>query len=106
MKRALLIASGIVAVMILTACSKQPQEQHYQLEGTVVTIDTGHGEIMVDHKAIPGFMQAMTMPYGVKDEHELATVKVGDRIVADLVVDRANDRVWLQHIHVAGSPAR
>ena len=44
-------------------------------------------EITVNHKAIPGFMGAMTMNYVVKDKNELAKLKPGDEIKANLIVE-------------------
>jgi hypothetical protein len=37
------------------------------LGGKVVSIDAASGMVTVDHEAIPGFMDAMTMPYKLKD---------------------------------------
>jgi protein SCO1 len=40
----------------------------------------------VDHEAIPGFMDAMTMAYPVTDERVLASLSHGDEVTADVVV--------------------
>lgn len=45
------------------------------------------GEIELDAAAIPGFMDAMTMPYKAKDPAALKLVHQGDRITATLDVD-------------------
>ena len=73
-----------------------------------MSVEADVHQVTVNHKAIPGFMDAMTMPYIVKDNVELAKLKPRDQFTADLVVDRANGRAWLQHIQVtnAGNGAR
>ena len=42
--------------------------------------------IMLKHGDIPGFMPAMTMDYKVADAKQMAELKPGDLISADLVV--------------------
>jgi Cu/Ag efflux protein CusF len=81
--------------------SSQPASKHYQLKGKVVSIDTRGKMVNVDSESIPGFMDAMTMPYQVKPESELAKLHPGDAITADLEVQ--DDGAWLQNIKVAGS---
>jgi hypothetical protein len=55
----------------------------------------------VDHKEIPGFMKAMTMPYNVKKEEDLTKVSAGDRIAADVVVSAEEGR-YLENVKVTG----
>jgi protein SCO1/2 len=57
----------------------------------------GH-ELIIDHDAIPGFMEAMTMPYPVANLGMLTEVSPGDEIKADLAVQ--GDRVALDQLQV------
>jgi Cu/Ag efflux protein CusF len=76
-----------------------PQEKHYKLSGTIVTINKDKGSLNIDADDIPGFMDAMTMPYDVKNKAEIDKVGVGDKITADLVVpDRGS--YYIQNIVV------
>jgi protein SCO1 len=90
----------------LVACHREskPQERYYQLKGTVVSVDRGHKQIIVNHEAIPGFMAAMTMSYAVKDDAALNQLEAGDRISARVVV--TSDDMWLDNIviHKKGEP--
>jgi Cu/Ag efflux protein CusF len=52
----------------------------------------------VKHEEIPGFMSAMTMPYEVSDEKDLAKLSPGTEIRADLVVSGESTR--LENIRV------
>lgn len=74
------------------------QERRYHLEGTVISIDKAQQRIVVDHKEIPGFMGAMTMPYPTADPADLDRVSPGDQITADVVV--TPDHIQLKNIVV------
>ncbi len=75
---------------LLAGCApksqSQGQSQRYHLVGKVVSVDQAQGILLVDHHAIPGFMDAMTMPYPVPDTAALASLAAGDEITADVVV--------------------
>lgn len=70
----------------------------YILEGTVVAVDGR--QVTVDHDEIPGFMQAMTMPFEVRDDVPL---EPGDRIVARLMVEEGGS--YLARVRVTGKGA-
>lgn len=73
----------------------------FKLRGKVVSTNSSTGEVTVNHEAIPGFMEAMTMPYKVKDPNILSELHPGDLITADLLVSKdANADVLLDHIVV------
>lgn len=59
----------------------------YKLEGQVLLIQPDHTQAIIRHEAITGFMEAMTMPYDVKDPKEFEGVAPGDLITATLVVE-------------------
>ncbi len=73
----------------------------YKLRGKVVSTNTATGEVTLDHEAIPGFMDAMTMPYKLKDASILSELHPGDVFTADLFVSQGSDAaVFLDHIVV------
>ena len=73
----------------------------YKLRGKVVRTDAAKGEATLNHEAIPGFMEAMTMPYRLKDPSILGELHQGDVITADVLVSRdPNADVLLDHIVV------
>ena len=67
-----LLASSLLALLVLAGChsgQKPPSPSSanqnykvYHLRGKVVSTDPARGEVTLDHEAIPGFMEAMTMP--------------------------------------------
>ncbi len=81
----------------------QSSGKRYHLKGKVVSIDKQGKMVNVDSEAIPGFMDAMTMPYQVKPESELDKLSPGDAVTADVVVD--DERAWLENVAVTGHSA-
>ncbi len=93
------------AVVSSTGCrSSQPLAQpaaevkHFQLQGEVISVDAPNKSLVVKHGDIPGFMDAMTMPYPVADVKELNGLAAGDQIRAAIVV--TNGEVLLEKITV------
>lgn len=75
----------------------------YKLRGKVVSTNSATGEVTLNHDAIPGFMEAMTMPYKLKDPSIMSELHPGDLITADLLVSQNADAdVLLDHIVVVG----
>lgn len=67
------------------------QGKQYQVHGKVVSTDPDHGEVVLDAAAIPGFMEAMTMPYKLRTPSILSELHPGDQITATLYVTDADD---------------
>lgn len=106
-----LLASALVAVVMLAGCHSSPKPEAqssaasnfkvYHLRGKVVSTNSATGEAMIDGDAIPGYMDAMTMPYKLKDPGILSELHPGDTITADVLVsDDADGTVLLDHIVV------
>ena len=90
----ILIFTSLALVFTLSfGCSHQPPAKNYQLHGKVISIDKLGHQLIIDHDAIPGFMDAMTMPYSVKDEAMLGQVAPGDEIEADLRVQEGRAEI-------------
>ena len=60
--------------------------KQYAVKGIIVGTDSAHGEVTVDSEVIPGFMDAMTMPYKVKDTNVLQDLHPGDHMTGRLLV--------------------
>src|SRR5580658_7421224 len=110
------IVSAALSLAILTGCHAGPtpeqpaveqpsaQDAHtkvYHLRGKVIAADPATGQVTLQHEAIPGFMDAMTMPYRLKDPGILGELHPGDEITADLLVQQGGEGdVALDHIVV------
>jgi len=106
-----LLSSLLLVVIMLAGChtgQKAPSQpgssqnfKVYKLRGKVVSTDAAKGEVTLNHEAIAGFMDAMTMPYKLKDASILSELHPGDVITADVLVSQdANADVMLDHIVV------
>ena len=61
--------------------------------GLVLKVDPGGGVLTVSHDPIPGFMDAMVMPFAVARAEELKDVRPGDRVSFRLTVARDRSRI-------------
>jgi protein SCO1/2 len=106
-----LLASSLLALVVLAGChsSQKPSTQSttatnfkvYKLRGKVVSTNPSTGEVTLNHEAIKGFMEAMTMPYKLKDPTILSELHPGDVITADVLVSQDADAdILLDHIVV------
>jgi protein SCO1 len=78
-----------------------PSYKIYKLRGKVVSTNAATGEVTLNHEAIMGLMDAMTMPYKLRDASILSELHPGDTITADVLVSQGDDAsVLLDHIVV------
>src|SRR5579862_4607612 len=99
MRLAMLFAVLGMALMLMACHSQAPlPEQRFDVRGKVMAIDRNGGTVTLQHEAIPGYMEAMTMDYPLKDKWVFDVLKPGQTIQARLVV--ATDRAWLENIVV------
>src|SRR5262245_40763559 len=75
---------GLIVAASFTACAKRPSghEQRYELKGKVVNVDKRGAAVTVAHEAIPNYMEAMTMPFAVKEAWAFDVMKAGNRLQA------------------------
>jgi len=106
--RRLIALSVLVLVAVVGCRSGSRTDAHrdsgqtfkvYKLRGKVVRTDATRNEATIDHQAIPGFMEAMTMPYKLKDASVLGELHPNDVITADVLVSSdPNADYLLDHI--------
>jgi protein SCO1 len=79
------IRSMLLALLFFAPASLWA-EHRYQVTGLVTEVDAPHQIVVVSHDRIPGYMEAMVMPYHVRDQKMLADLKPGMKIDFTLVV--------------------
>ena len=105
------LSSSLLVLVALAGChssqnvsTQESADQNlkvYHLRGKVISTDPAHGLVVLDHEAIPGFMDAMTMPYQLKDPSIVSDLHPGDVITADVLVSKnSEETVQLDHIVV------
>jgi protein SCO1/2 len=90
----------LIALLALTGCQpKSPQAssdaQRYEIKGKVVSADKKNYQVTIAHEAIPGYMEAMTMPFTLREEWVYSELAPGTLIQATLVVDQGIS--WLEN---------
>jgi len=89
----------IFALFTLTAAAQTNQETH-AAQGVVIEVTPAEKKVTIKHETIPGYMQAMTMPFDVKDTNELSGLTPGDVVSFRIVVQ--GDEGWIDQIQKTG----
>jgi protein SCO1/2 len=97
-------------VFLFAACQKtQTQNQNgsteakqYAIKGKVVAVDRAKKKATIAHEEIPGYMDAMTMDFPIKDDWVWDDLTKDSEIRATLVVDK--DGYWLEGIGIVMAP--
>ncbi|MGC8642364.1 MAG: SCO family protein [Isosphaeraceae bacterium] len=71
----------------------------YKLVGEVKKVDKEAREVTIHHQAIPGFMEAMTMPFHLEDAAVLDDLRQGDEVEGKLRVEREKGEVTDYRLH-------
>lgn len=98
-------AVAIAAVLVTLACGRtnadataallsaapkpatSVEAKRYSARGVLKNVDVAKKRVSIAHEDIPGFMNAMTMPFDVKDASLLAGLAVGDTVTFSFTVD-------------------
>ena len=92
-----------LALVTLAALSIACAARHNG-RGLVLEVDPKRPSLTVSHDPIPGYMDAMVMPFDVGDAKELADVRPGDRVAFRLNVRR--ERSWIDRLRLlSAAPA-
>ncbi|HEX8130506.1 MAG TPA: SCO family protein [Pyrinomonadaceae bacterium] len=86
----LLLALVAAACAFLAGCAQTPDEsraQRYELKGKIVSFNKAQQQVVIQHEAIPDFMEAMTMPFTLREDSAFDVMRAGDRIQATLVMN-------------------
>jgi protein SCO1/2 len=98
----------LCALLAFSACNRGPSQhstadlqpaKRYALKGKVISIDKQAGTADINNEPIPGFMDAMVMPYPIKPPAMLDQLQPGDSITADVVVAEPG-KYWLENVKV------
>jgi protein SCO1/2 len=89
----------ILALFAFTASAQTNQEIH-AAKGVVLEVTPAEKKVTIKHEAIRGYMQAMTMPFDVKDTNELTGLTPGDVVTFRVVVQ--GDDGWIDQIQKTG----
>ena len=93
--------SLLLLILAFAGCNKTESPKasdgakRFELKGKVVSADKAEHRVTIEHEEIPGYMEAMTMPFTLLDDWVYGELKPGVLIQATLVVDQ--NRSWLEN---------
>ena len=104
-----------MAALALSGCGRPPaavdsatpsaavaNARFFEVKGVVVDLETDGRTVKIKHERIPGYMDAMTMPFEVRDTNELAGLAAGDSVSFRLTVTDTDG--WIDQIEKLNSP--
>jgi len=83
----------LLLVFLFCSCAR-----HFHAQGIVLAIDHPNQTITISHRAIPGYMEAMSMPFHVEAARDLQNLTPGSRIDFELKITRG--AAVARHIHL------
>lgn len=98
----------LLTVSLFTACQKAETQtastdaKRYALKGKIVSVDKAKKKATIAHDEIPGYMEAMTMDFPIREDWVWEDLTKDAEIRADLVVDK--DGYWLEKIGIVAAP--
>ncbi len=98
----------LFSAFLFTACQKaetrtaSTEAKRYSLKGKVVAVDKAKKKATIDHEEIPGYMDAMTMDFPIREDWVWEDLNAGADVFAELVVDA--DGYWLEKIGIVALP--
>jgi len=87
---------GVAAVAL--AASAAACAKHYTTTGLILRIDKPGAIVTISHDAFPGFMDAMAMPFDLKDGAQRVRLTAGDRVKFRL--SAKGGRSWVDRLEV------
>ncbi len=102
LSRLRVVATTSLLSLLLISCGKKEDRETdlvtFPLRGEVVGIDSVRRVVTIAHEAIPDYMNAMVMPFKIKDAALLRGITIGDSVGATLAVSRTES--WLEALHL------
>jgi protein SCO1/2 len=91
----------MLALLISNGAALAEETRDFTVRGVVRETRPAKSQLVVKHEEIPGYMDAMTMPFQVRDPKILESVKSGDAITFQLhVTDKDH---WIDGLKVVGA---
>jgi protein SCO1/2 len=99
----------LFSVFLFTSCQKAETQQmasaeakRYPIKGEVIAVDKAKKKATIKHEEIPGYMDAMTMDFSIREDWVWEDLNPGANVFAELVVDA--DDYWLEKIAISAAP--
>lgn len=93
----------IIAFLVSQAAAWAEEARDFNVRGVVREARPAKSQLVVKHEEIPGYMDAMTMPFQVRDPKILESVKPGDAITFQLHVTEKDH--WIDGLKIVAAGA-
>jgi protein SCO1 len=77
----------VLTALVLLAATRGGAAETHAMSGLVLKVDAAHKSITVSCNAVPGYMDAMAMPFDVREAKVLDGITAGEAIDFTLVVE-------------------
>lgn len=84
-----------------TAGASDQQPRSYQARGIIKALDADGKSVVIQHEAVPGYMDAMTMTFEDKNPGELSGLRPGDSVAFRLNITAKEG--WIDHVTKTGA---
>jgi protein SCO1/2 len=92
----LTLAAYPVRCQAAEAAAAPAETREFTVKGVVKKVEPDNSRVIIAHEAIPGFMDAMTMPFRVKAPETLRGVQPGDSVSFKLSV--TSEQSWIDNV--------
>jgi len=89
----------LVAVLAISCTSEK--RTTYQVKGVIKEITPDRKQAQIEHEKIPGYMEAMTMMFDVRDPEELKGLQPNDQVTFRMVVTEKDG--WIEQVKKIGT---
>ena len=83
----------MIFALVWSACQLTPGQQTFNAAGLVKSVTSDSRQVVIAHEDIPGFMQAMTMEFAVKDPALLADIFPEDQVA--FTIEQTPDSLYI-----------
>jgi protein SCO1 len=98
-----LLLLSIAVIPLACRPRRSANERRYPIKGKVIAVDQTERTATISHEDIVGYMPAMTMPFKIKSDADLAMLKPGDDLTGTLVIDDLAS--WVEVTSIVEGPS-
>jgi protein SCO1 len=99
-----------LTTLFVSACGHKAEPngpaKHYQVSGTIMSVNQKAQSASIDAAEIPGYMEAMKMDYPVANKSDLEKLHAGDHIVGALDVYDSGDYLISSFSKIEKAPGK
>lgn len=96
LKKAILPATLTIVAIGLFFFFQNLNNKVFVVEGQIIGFSENENRVFINHEEIPGYMDAMSMPFNLRDMQEVSDFSIGDAVRFEFHV--TPDGSWIQNL--------